>query len=125
MDYINANLENEVLEATPYRLTQMLFERFIQLLNMGKHYIDKKDYANKSKSINKAIDIAKYLRLTLNSDDQKTKVLSSHLETVYLFAEQQLLKASINNDKVIIDNVLENILKIKSSWDEMGKKING
>lgn len=117
--YETIGVETEVMDASPYRLVQMLFERCVQHIQMSKHYMERSETIKKCESISKAMDIIAYLKLSLNMTDPESMKLSTHLNVVYTYIDSQLLEANRKNDPQCLDNALSKLLIIKSAWNNM------
>jgi len=115
--YKDISIETEVLDASPHRLVQMMYEKCIDGIQISRHLMHENDVPKKCQAITKVIDIITYLKLTLNMDDPEAKKLSQHLMVVYDYIEHQLFLANMKNDPVHLDNALVNLKKIKAAWD--------
>lgn len=113
--YQNFNLEAEVNAASPYRITQMLFEGCIKFLKLSKIAINNKDYEKKSLYISKAEAIIASFAATLKPE--YSEELSSNLGALYQYCLELLVDASISMDVSKIDEVEAIICKVKEGWD--------
>lgn len=117
--YASIGLETEVLDASPHRLIQMMYERLVKLIHLTRQQMIAKDIPKKCQSISKALDIIGYLKMSLNFDHPEAAALSERLDHVYSFVERQLIEANMKNDPEFLDIALEKILTIKSAWDSI------
>jgi len=119
--YENIKHETEVFDASPHRLVQMLLERCVQQILLGRHSMERKDVASKCQAITKAMDIISYLKAMLNREAPEAKELTGKLSDVYAFINKQLLFANMNNEPAYLDDALQKLNIIKSGWDAMGE----
>ena len=88
--YGKIGAETEVMNATPHRLIQLLFERAVQQIQLAKHYMERKEIAKKSQAVTKALEIVEHLRQSLNLTDKNAKKISEKLRDVYTYIESVL-----------------------------------
>jgi flagellar secretion chaperone FliS len=120
--YNEVELTTEIMTASPHRLIQLLLDKCLYHLNMAKSYIVAKDINKKCYAIGKAMDILDYLRLCLDHNNQDAKELSMTLESIYLYVEDKLLYANMNNDANEIDQAKKILSIIKAGWDGIDQK---
>ena len=112
--YKQVNIQASVENADPHTLIQMLFDGAIERLNMAKMHIKQNNVAQRGESISRAISIIDGLRSSL--DMEKGGELAQNLEALYDYMQRQLLKANLENDIKIIDEVLSLVGEIRSGW---------
>lgn len=115
--YQNFNLEAEVNSASPYRITQMLFEGCLRFLKQAKIAILNKDFEKKAIFISKAEAIIATLAATV--DVSADEELGNNLKDLYDFCISSLLDASLNMDADKIVSVEKIISDIKAGWDQI------
>lgn len=115
--YQSFNLEAEVNSASPYRITQMLFEGCIRFLKLAKVAINNKDFEKKSTYISKAEAIIASLAATV--DTSVNEELGNNLINLYDFCLESLLAASVEMNVEKIDAVEKIITEIKIGWDQI------
>ncbi len=113
--------ETEVLDASPHRLIQLMFNRCLQQMQLAKHFIERKEINKKCEAIAKAHDIVIHLRAALNHDEPNAKQLSEKLNNVYQYIEKCLFKANLRNDLASLDDAIAKLMPIKTSWDNIGE----
>lgn len=113
--------ETEVLDASPHRLIQLMFERCLQQMRLAKHFMERKEINNKCNAIAKAHDIIIHLRAALNYEVQEARPLSEKLNNVYQYIETCLFKANLKNDAAALDEAISKLMPIKTSWDHIGE----
>lgn len=115
--YQNFNLEAEINSASPYRITQMLFEGCIRFLKLAKVAVNNKDFEKKAEYISKAEAIIASLAATV--DTSHNEDLGSNLINLYDFCLESLLAASVEMNADKIDAVEKIISEIKAGWDQI------
>ena len=114
--YRKVSVDSQLSEASPHRITQMLFSGALERIAQSKHAIESNDIASKGVSIGKAIGIVQGLRGCLVMDDSE---VGQNLNSLYDFIISGLTQANINNDTVILDDVSEVLRTIKEGWDQI------
>jgi flagellar protein FliS len=104
--------------ASPHRLIQMLFEGALERIASAKGHIQRGEMARKGEMIGKAIGIIGGLRGVLNFEVGGD--IASNLDALYEYMERRLLKANIDSDLTILDEVSGLIHNIKEGWDGIG-----
>lgn len=122
--YDSIALETEVVDASPHRQIQMLYEKAIQHILLSKRYIEEGVVASKWVSMTKAREIISYLRTILNYEDPQSKELSEKLEIIYSYIEAQLTHANMKNETAYLDRALHQLTQLKASWDAIEEKVN-
>ncbi|MNY64727.1 Flagellar protein FliS [compost metagenome] len=77
------------------------------------------DIAQKCLLIGKAIDIITGLRQGLDEEKAEDPAAIQQLDSLYEYMNSQLLKANVNSDPEIIDEVVRLLTTLKSGWDEI------
>lgn len=113
--YSSVRLESRVLDATPYRLVQMLFEGALERIAQAKGAMQQKQTERKGVLINKACGIIGGLQGAL--DDAGDGQLSANLDNLYDYMIRRLAEANMKNDTSILDEVAKLLSEIKSAWD--------
>jgi flagellar protein FliS len=115
--YQKVNSHAQISEASPHRLIQMLFEGGLDRLAQAKGAMARGDIAQKCLLISKAIDIITGLRQGLHEEKAEDPATIQQLDSLYEYMNSQLLKANVNNDPEIIDEVARLLTTLKSGWD--------
>jgi flagellar protein FliS len=115
--YQKVNSHAQISEASPHRLIQMLFEGGLDRLAQAKGAMERGDIAQKCLLISKAIDIITGLRQGLDEEKAEDPAAIQQLDSLYEYMNSQLLKANVNNDPEIIDEVVRLLTTLKSGWD--------
>ena len=119
--YNRTKLEAEMLVATPYRITQMLFEGLIERINQAKRYMQSNDPANRAKFISKAVGILNGLQGAI--DPTYDEELGNRIIGLYEYMKNRLNEANITNDTAPLDEVIKLITPIKEAWDQIPEEI--
>lgn len=117
--YQREALKTRLASADPFEVTQMLMEGAVESMKIAKINIENKDLENKSKFIAKATTILDTLRLSL--DYEAGGEISINLSDLYRYMSERLLEASIGNDIVKIDEVIDLLSGIKGAWDQISE----
>ncbi|POA19150.1 flagellar protein FliS [Pseudomonas sp. FW300-N1A1] len=117
--YQKVNSHAQISEASPHRLIQMLFEGGLDRLAQAKGAMARGDIAQKCLLISKAIDIITGLRQGLDEEKAEDPASIQQLDSLYEYMNSQLLKANVNSDPEIIDEVVRLLTTLKSGWDEI------
>lgn len=113
--YASVQTNSQLADASPHRLIQMLMEGLLARINSAKGAIIQKDIEAKNLYINKAIGIVGGLHEAL--DMEKGGEIAQNLNNLYAYMSNQLLKASIENNIEILDEVAKLMREVKSGWD--------
>lgn len=120
--YGSASLDHQVETASPHRLVVMLFDGAIKSINMAKFYLEQGNVPAKGLALTQAISIIEEgLRLSL--DKSKGGELAENLDALYEYSAHQLLMANLRNDKDLLDEVLQLLNDLKSSWSSIDPSI--
>ena len=117
--YQREALKTRLASADPFEVTQMLMEGALESMKIAIINIENKDLENKSKFIAKATTIIDTLRLSL--DFETGGEISINLSDLYRYMSERLLEASIENDIVKIDEVIDLLSGIKGAWDKISE----
>ena len=117
--YQREALKTRLASADPFEVTQMIMEGALESMKIAKINIENKDLENKSKFIAKATTIIDSLRLSL--DYEAGGEISTNLSALYRYMSERLLEASIENDIIKIDEVIDLLSGIKGAWDQISE----
>ncbi len=101
--------------ADPHRLTQMLFEGFLERVAQAKGAMMAKQVAQKGERIGKAIGILEGLTACL--DLERGGEIAANLRDLYDYMQRRLLEANLKDDVAMLDEVARLMGEIKSAWD--------
>ena len=113
--------QTEAPYASQHRLVQIMMEALLTKFSIAKGHMSRKDYAGKGEQISLAITIVAALQASL---DLKTGgEIAANLDDLYSYITERLVKANIDNDPNILDEVSSLIGQIKEAWDAMPENI--
>ena len=118
--YANVGLETGVVDASPLKLTVMLYEGAITACIQAKKSIQAGDVVKKGDYITQAISIIDNgLRATL---DQRTGgQIANNLDNLYVYMIRTLMKANLHQDIDKINEIQTLLMEVKGAWDELEK----
>ncbi|PCH62739.1 MAG: flagellar export chaperone FliS [Gammaproteobacteria bacterium] len=109
--------ESGVMNATPYRIIQMLMAGALDRISAAKGLIKRGDIIGKGKQVSDAISIINGLRRSL--DHKIGGEIAANLDALYDYMVRQLMHASVHNDIDILDEVGRLLNTIKNGWDNI------
>ncbi len=114
--YQTVQIDAAVLGASPHELITKLFSKAIDSTLEAKNHMQKGDINEKSQHIKIAISIiSDGLHSSLNMEAGGE--LAERLDALYTYMVQRLMKAHIDNDPAILDEVATLLREVKSGWD--------
>lgn len=119
--YNRTKVEAEINVATPYRITQMMFEGLIERLNQAKGYIELGDLEKKALYLGKALGILNGLQSAV--DPSYDEELGYRIIGLYEYLKERVNDANANNDIAPIDEVIRMMTPIKEAWDNIPPEI--
>jgi len=119
--YSSVKTQTNVLDASPHRLIQMLFEGALERIAQAKGAILQNQIARKGELIGKAINIVGGLQGSLN--DKEGGELAANLDGLYEYIVRRLLKANLNSDPDILDECGRLLGELKSGWDGIADEV--
>jgi flagellar protein FliS len=120
--YSSVKTQTNVLDASPHRLIQMLFEGALERIAQAKGAMLQNQIARKGELIGKAINIVGGLQGSLN--DKEGGELAANLEGLYDYIVRRLLKANLDNDPSILDECGRLLGELKSGWDAIANEVS-
>ncbi len=119
--YQSVNRQTSIVDADRHRLIQLLFEGALERISMAKGQIHAKNYENKNRLINKAIEIVGGLHEFL--DIENGGELAKSLSALYEYIERRLFECNLKNDEAILDEVLGLLKELKGGWDAIRDEV--
>lgn len=120
--YSTLKTQTNVLDASPHRLIQMLFEGGLERIAQAKGAMMQNQIVRKGELIGKAINIVGGLQGSLN--DKEGGELAANLNGLYDYIVRRLIKANIDNDPSILDECGRLLGELKAGWDAIVDKVN-
>ena len=119
--YAQIDIESAIHNASAHQVIALLMQGFLTSVNTAKAAINNKDYAVKSKQINKARDIIWGLEDGLNLEAGGD--LGQNLQQLYQYISNRLLQATAKNSIEMLDEVAHLMREIKEAWDAIPEKL--
>jgi len=113
--YKSVGIKDDLAVADPHRIIQLLMQGSLENMAKAKGAMERKDFAEKSRTVSKAMSIISALQNSL--DMAAGGEVSENLWSLYDFMVNHLMHASRENSAVKVDDVIEIMIKIKSGWD--------
>lgn len=113
--YSSVGVDSAVAFASPHRLVQMLLDGVLARLSAAKGGIESGDVPRRGEHIGRAISIIEGLRASLDRDAGGE--MAVNLDNLYEYIGLRLLRANLNADPAILDEVASLIGEIKQGWD--------
>ncbi len=120
--YNQVGVASGVEQASPHRLIQMLMEGAIEKVAKAKGYMERKEIANKGSHISWAISIIEGLRASLDKNNGGD--IADNLDDLYDYMIRRLMRANVENNPDLLDEVISLMRSIKSAWDEIPAGMN-
>jgi flagellar protein FliS len=112
-----AYLKTQVTTTSKEELVILLYDAAIKFLNRAKIKMEEKDMAQKGILISKALDIIAELDGSLNV--KQGGDLAKNLHTMYFYCNSRLLKANLELNTQIIDEVIHILSQFRSAFAEI------
>lgn len=113
----NRYMENEVMTASPEKLTLMLYEGAIRFMNQAVVYISTKNMEKANNTLVKAQDIFSELMCTLDMEYP----ISGELYSMYDFIKSSLIRSNIKKDASLIKDMISLTRNLRDTWAEAMK----
>jgi len=120
-DYQKMHVEQEVADASPYQLIQLMLERLLAKLAIARGHIERGDTAGKGPHISQAIAIVDGLRVSL--DGEKGGEIAANLAGLYDYISRRLLHAQLHDDPSALNEVTSLVREIKSAWEAIADQV--
>ena len=118
MDARLAYVENEILQADPIRLVQMLYRGALLAIGKARVHLRERDIAARSRQVTKASEIIN--ELTLSLDHRRGGELARNLVELYDYMQRNLQDANfrqVEEPLVELEQLLGTLLE---AWDQCG-----
>lgn len=121
--YAQVNVETSVSTADPVQIIVLLYEGAIAAISAAGGEMERCNVVEKSRLINKAIDIIEGLRSAL-AFEQGGEIAVS-LNDLYLYMLQRLSLANLKNDPAILDEIKRLLRELHGAWEILAKNPSG
>lgn len=119
--YANVGLETGIVDASPLKLTLMLYEGAISGCIQAKQALQQQDMQKKAEVLNKTVSIIESgLRATLNKSVGGD--IAWQLDELYRYMTLTLMQASLHKDAQRIEEIQHLLQELKCAWAELLEK---
>lgn len=102
-------------DASPHQVIQLMLDGALARIAEASGHLQRGEVAAKGEKIGKALRIIEALMLGL--DTERGGEIAGNLERVYDYASRTLLKANLENDAGLLEEVSSLLREIKLGWD--------
>ncbi len=113
--YQQVNRYSAIEGASPHQLVCMLLKGAIDNIAAARGFMQRRDFSNKGKSLNKTIAIITELKSSL--DMKKGKDIAANLNRLYDYILHLLLNASAENNQGQLIEASDLLLDLLESWN--------
>ena len=114
-EYGKVNVQTGIMNASPYRLIQMLLEGAVDRIAQAKGHLQRQEIRQKGEAISTAVSIIGGLRDSL--DKSSGGEIAENLDSLYEYMSTRLVEANVKNDISILNEVYNLLMEIKEAWD--------
>ena len=115
--YNQIDTQGKILNASPHRMVQILFENAIDRVSKAKAAMLANNVHDKGQYISMAITIIDGLQSSL--DHKLGGDVAANLDKLYDYMTRSLLEANLENQVEKLDEVVKLLREIKSGWDQI------
>jgi flagellar protein FliS len=122
--YQSVRSQGQVVDASPARLVQIMFEHIVSQLAIAQGCMERihnnlplNEVVAKGKAMGKALRLIGQLDATL--DMEKGGQVAANLRNLYLYMLGRLTTANADNDPRIVAEVANLVRTIKAGWDKI------
>ena len=120
--YHSAGTVSEVETASRFRLVQIMMEQTLSHLATSTANSGPLNRVARRNALGKAINLVDALRDALSHEHGSSDV-SGHLESLYTYMIEQLLKANLAEDQVMVRHVASLLTTVKAGWDALPDQV--
>lgn len=110
-------LANEVMQASPKRLIELLLEGCIKNLKLAVIAIDKEDVNLAHNKLVRAQDIISELRYSIN--EEVGGEVAQQFIKLYEYINKQLLLANLKKDKAVVEKIEGMVEELLTTWKQL------
>ncbi len=115
--YLEQYQKVNISTASNEMLLLMLYDGAIRFIHSATAGIREGDMAGKRASVSSAIAVISELLDSLNTDVGGET--AENLQRLYLYMNEQLIKANLKNDPSLLDEVLALLVTLREGWNEV------
>jgi flagellar protein FliS len=102
-------------------LLVMCYEKAIQKLGEAKTHFEAKDFEQKARALQKALDIIHELQVTLNFE--KGGQIARNLDALYLYVVRRLTEGDVKKDTGAYEEAIHILSELKEAWEGIGGQL--
>ena len=112
--YQQVAVHGGVAAADPQRLVLMLIDGALERIAQARGAIDRGAQEAKAQLVHRTVAIIDELRASLNF--QAGGDIATNLSALYDYCSRQLMKASLENKRELLDEVAKLLREVRSAW---------
>ncbi|WP_067700908.1 flagellar export chaperone FliS [Erwinia sp. ErVv1] len=116
--YAKIGVESAVMSASSDQLITLLFDGALSALVRARLFLQDGNFVKKGESLSKAINIIDN-GLKVGLDESSTDELTQNLIGLYRYMVHRLLRANLDNDVSVIEEVEALLRNIADAWKEV------
>ena len=101
-------------------LVLMCYEKAIEMIWQAKKLFDEKQFEEKAKRLQKAIDIIHQLQGSLNFE--KGGQIAKNLDSLYTYIAGRLLEGDVNKNMAACDQVIGILGELRDAWQALASR---
>jgi flagellar protein FliS len=121
-NYQKMHVEQEVADASPYQLIQLMLDRLLAKIAVARGHVERGDAAAKGPEISRAIALVDGLRVSLDAD--RGGEIAANLAGLYDYISRRLLHAQLHDDPSALNEVASLVREIKSAWEAIADQVD-
>lgn len=119
--YSKVGLETDVLNATPHRLVELLFDGLNDAMSQARGAIVASNLELKNRSLTRAVRILdEGLKAALNMDSGQ---LAADLRDLYAYMCMRLTQANLHGDSAAIEECQQLLAPVREAWASIGGEV--
>ncbi len=103
--------------ANPVQLVVILYDAAIHSIKEAQNFLNRKDIAGRSRSVNRATSLISELQASLNFKEGGEIAVS--LDRLYNYMKQQIFKANVEQNPEPFNEVGRLLEALRSAWSEL------
>jgi flagellar protein FliS len=119
----NGYQQNQVMHTSLEKLIVLLYEGVLTFIHQGREALHNRELVTAGIKLLRARNIVSALRNGL--DYEQGGELAVNLDRLYLFAHDEILRASKEGNPAVLDPVIEVLTTLKEGWLEVSQKSDG
>ncbi len=121
--YRRIGLETAVDDASPHKLIELLFDGYVDALQLARGALRNGQVEQKGRAIGRAARIVEEgLKAGLNMREGGR--LAADLRALYDYLTMRLTLANLRNDDQILDECLQLVEPLRQAWKDIGPRVN-